>query len=286
MRGQLWWIKLALGAIFIGLIGWWVAPYFSGRSLINPVWLTVGSIQLYWYGLLMTIGIFSGFGLVFWLNRQLFQLNSDHLFYSLVSAVIGGFIGARLVFVILAWPIYVNNLDQIWQIHSGGMSIHGGILGGLLGLWAGSRMLKIDFSRLVDLCAIALPLGQAIGRWGNFFNQEAFGGPTDLSWKMFVAPEFRPVGLTDQAFYHPTFLYEATGSLIIFWLLWRLIFRRPQSGTVALWYLILYSSWRFIMEYFRIDSQQWNILTIAQWASLAIVVVAVILLNRRRNYGN
>jgi len=276
MRGRLLGIKLALGAIFIYGTGWWLAPCFAGRHVPSAIWLKIGSIELYWYGLLIAVAVLVGIGLVRWLNQRFLRLNPDAVFYITVAAVFSAFIGARLLFVILEWPFYAKHLAEIWQIHSGGLSIHGALLGGLLAVIIGSRLARLNSWHLADLLAVALPLGQAIGRFGNFFNQEAFGGPTDLPWKMYVAPEFRPVGLEQFSFFHPAFLYEAVGDLIIFWLLWRLFTSRSSrpAGTVTLWYLLLYSGWRWCVEWFRIDSQQWGWLTLAQWGSLLIIIVA------------
>ncbi len=277
MRLSSIWIKLALGLIFGSLIGWCLKPYFAGNITPNSVWLKWGGIELYWYGLLMAIAVLVCIGLVFWLNRRFNHFPSDPLFFALVWTVVGGFIGARILFVILEWSFYSSNLSEIWRVSHGGMSIHGALLGGALALWLSARFFKLNVLKTSDLVAIVLPIGQAIGRFGNFFNSEAFGGPTNLPWKMYVAPQFRPPEFVSSIFFHPAFLYEAIGNLIIAGILWWLLRSRRNlpAGSIALGYLILYSSWRFVVEYFRIDSEHLGILTIAQWGSLGIIVAGL-----------
>jgi phosphatidylglycerol:prolipoprotein diacylglycerol transferase len=278
--------KLAPGAILTILLAWWLAPYFRGTALLNPVWLSIGNLQLYWYGLLMTIAVLLGFWLVLRVNQTISKLNPDNLFYVLVTTVISGFIGARLMFVLLEWPTYSNQLTEIWHINHGGMSIHGALIGGVIGLWLSCRWYKLNSFRVADLIVLALPIGQAIGRFGNFINQEAFGGPTSLPWKMFVAPEFRPPALSQFSFFHPTFLYEAIGDLMIAGIIWRIFSKHgSRFGLTAAWYLLLYSGWRFIVEWWRIDSVKWEWLTLAQWASLAIIIVTASWLIREKRYG-
>lgn len=277
MRPPNGWIKLALGAIFVYIMSWWLKPYFAGEAIPNPVWLNWGGIELYWYGLLMVIAVLVCIGLVFWLNRRFAHFPADPLFFTVVWTAIGGFIGARILFVILEWPFYSVDLSEIWQVSHGGMSIHGALLGGALALWLSGRFFKLNVLKISDLIAIALPFGQAIGRFGNFFNSEAFGGPTNLPWKMYVAPQFRPAEFVSSDFFHPAFLYEAIGNLIITGILWCWFSGRRNlpAGSVALGYLVLYSGWRFVVEYFRIDSEYLGVLTIAQWGSLGIIIAGV-----------
>ncbi len=283
-----WWIKLALGAIFTVGITWWLRPYFAGEILPNPVWLNWGGLELRWYGLLITLAVLACLGLVFWLNRRFFHFPPDPLFQILVWTVVGGILGARILFVGIEWSYYANHLNEIWQIRYGGMSIHGALIGGAVALWASAKVLRINIPKIFDLIALTLPLGQAIGRFGNFFNSEAFGGPTNLPWRMYISPEFRPSEFLSSNFFHPTFLYEAIGDLVIFGLLWAWFFSRHRpAGSLAVAYLVIYSSWRFVVEYFRIDSMHVGILTLAQWGSIALVLVGIpLLIYLHKKHGN
>ncbi|MEA1909467.1 MAG: prolipoprotein diacylglyceryl transferase family protein, partial [Patescibacteria group bacterium] len=124
-------------------------------------------------------------------------------------------------------------------------------------------------------------LGQIIGRFGNFVNQEAFGPPTDLPWKMWVAVNNRPTGFEDFAYFHPTFLYEVIGLIILFVILRLFRDRLKLSGSRFWIYIIGYSILRYFVEYFRVDSDFWGSLTVAQWGSLVLIVIGVILFNLR-----
>lgn len=278
------------GLIALGLaLYWWLRPFFSGAITPNPTLIWLGPIDVRWYGLLMAVAVLVGIWIVSYLNRQYLKLPADPLLLVTTWTIVGGFIGARLLFVILKWPLYADQLSEVFQIHNGGMSIHGAIFGGLVGLIISSRLIGLNPWRIVDVMAIALPVGQVIGRFGNFFNQEAFGGPTSLPWKMFVSPEFRPTEFAQVQFFHPTFLYEAVGNLLIaIWLWWyfsKTIGKLP-AGSIAAWYLLLYSGWRLMMEWFRVDSDRLGALTVAQWGSLALIFGAIgILLYLRKSYG-
>lgn len=266
-----WWTKLALVAVFFIAMGFWLAPYFAGNQVVNPVFLQMGDFTIYWYGLLMALAVLLGTGFsIFYLNRW-FGFDIDTIVTAIIWLVVGGMVGARLVFVGLKWSLFAGDWTQIFNYTQGGLSIHGAILGGFLALVCYARLSKHSTLEFANLFIPAVVLGQAIGRFGNFFNQEAFGGPSQLPWKMWVAPQFRPVSFETTEYFHPTFLYESLGLLVIlaFLLMWLPKHRTTLFG----WYLVLYSSLRFIVEFFRIDSDMWYLLTIAQWASVAIVIV-------------
>lgn len=276
-------LKLALGAAFIVMLGFFLAPYFTGDKPLDPVMVQLGWTTIYWYGFLIVVSIVAGFLLAAGYLAPRFSLSFEHLLNITIWALAGGLVGARIVFVILKWPIYAGNLSEIWLFPHGGLSIHGAVLFGALAILIYTRFTKLNFWKIGDMIAPALILGQAIGRFGNFVNQEAFGGPTDLPWKMFVAPEFRPAGLEDFVYFHPTFLYESIFALGILVVLLSLIKRKLPAGYVMATYLILYSSLRFIVEFFRIDSDTWGVLTVAQWASLALIILGAYILYKRRH---
>jgi phosphatidylglycerol:prolipoprotein diacylglycerol transferase len=204
-----------------------------------------------------------------------------------IAIVVFMIIGARLYFVAFSWDQFRNDLAGIFATRSGGLAFYGGVLGGLFGIWLVCRIKKIRFSRMTDFLVVYVPLGQAIGRWGNFFNQEAFGIPTDLPWKLYIDPYYRPPQLAAAEYFHPTFLYESLWSLGVFLVLWFGL-RKPlqkRPGALTLWYLALYSIGRFWIEPLRIDSLMLGPLRVAQLVSALLFVgsvLALALMLRRR----
>jgi phosphatidylglycerol:prolipoprotein diacylglycerol transferase len=267
------WTKFALVALFLILVGFWLVPFFAGEKFINPIFFAFGGFTVYWYGFLITMAIILGTLLSIKYVNRFFGFDIDTMLTAVIWLIIGGMVGARLVFVILKWSFFAGDWIQILHYTQGGLSIHGAILGGLAALAIYAHMAKLPVLKFANLFIPAVVLGQAIGRFGNFFNQEAFGGPTDLPWKMFVSPEFRPETLQTVVFFHPTILYESIGLLIILVVLLSLLKRNPS--VLFGWYLVLYSSLRFVIEFFRIDSDMWEMFTVAQWASIGIVIVGV-----------
>jgi phosphatidylglycerol:prolipoprotein diacylglycerol transferase len=187
---------------------------------------------------------------------------------------------ARIYYVLFQWQEYARTPGEVFAIWKGGIAIHGAILGGLIAALIFARIKQVAFWQLTDLVAPSLILGQAIGRWGNFFNSEAFGRPTDLPWKLYISPEYRPREYPDFAYFHPTFLYESVWNLIVFGILLTLFFRslsskRLKTGTLILVYLICYSSGRLWIEGLRIDSLMLGPLRMAQIVSIIGIVLGL-----------
>lgn len=274
-----------IGIICVGLIlliGW-IEPYFSGVRLINSIFLHLGSWQIHWYGLLMATAVIAGWYLLDRTAKGTYLAEKTLDFIIWIS--LGGIVGARLLFVLLKWSDFAGNWRDILSLSQGGMSIHGALVGGFIASVIYCRYSKISLTQTLDMLIAPLLLGQIIGRFGNFFNQEAFGGPTNLPWKMFVAPNFRPEGYLDNSFFHPTFLYEAIGLGLLLWLVVRFRKLSLPPGALILIYLIGYSVLRFGIEFFRIDSDKLGQLTVAQWGSIAIIMGGVIIgliLKKRR----
>jgi len=266
---------LAVGLCFF------LVPYFSGALEVERIAFFVGSWPVYWYGIVMGLAMVAGLTLILKLSDIKNIISAENLWELMLYILIGGIIGARLLFVVLKWSEYAGSLTAIFNIHEGGMSIHGAVLGGLMALLLYARRRRGYFWQYADLLVPGLGLGQAIGRFGNFFNQEAFGGPTNLPWKMFVAPVARPVGFEGEVFFHPTFLYESIGLALILTLLIFVYQKSRFVGQTALIYLISYSVLRFVVEYFRVDADKWGWLTVAQWASIGILLVALWLYQAR-----
>ena len=242
----------------------------------------IGPITIRWYGLLIASAVLIGINISQYLAKRR-NVDPDLLGDLVIWLIIGAIPSARLYYVIFEWSQYSQNPGKIIRIWEGGIAIHGAIIGGTIAALVFARVKNTSFWQLADLVAPALILGQAIGRWGNFFNSEAFGSPTNLPWKLFIPPEvvkdnkiihrFRPSGLENVEYYHPTFLYESLWNLMVFGLLMTLFFRgwkgKPlKTGTLFLVYLVAYSLGRLWIEGLRTDSLMLGGLKMAQVVSL------------------
>jgi phosphatidylglycerol---prolipoprotein diacylglyceryl transferase len=235
----------------------------------------LGPLQIRWYGILMATAILVGFWLA---HRRAVQegLPADQLVRAAQWAVVAGLVGARLYEVVFNWDYYGRYPGKIIAVWEGGLAMHGGlIVGPLVGALLAWRW-RVPVLRALDVIAPSMILGQAIGRWGNFFNEEAFGAPTDLPWKLYISPPHRPPDFRQVDFFHPTFLYESLWNLLVFALLVRWI--RPRvgryPGAVFFAYIGLYSVGRFCIEALRLDSFWIGSLRVGQLASVAGVLVA------------
>lgn len=235
--------------------------------------IQIGPIAIRWYGLLIASAVLIGTLLA---QREARRRGEDpeQLVNVAVVAVIAALVGARLYYVLFNWNYYGANPWKIVAIWEGGLAIHGGLLGGILigGIWAWRRHLPTLV--YLDIVAPCIVLGQAIGRWGNFFNQEAFGTPTDLPWKLYIDPGHRPPHLAEYQYFHPTFLYESMWDLGVFALLFLLLRKRlePYPGALFLSYLGLYSFGRFFIEGLRIDSLMLGPFRVAQVVSVFLIL--------------
>ncbi len=242
---------------------------------------TIGSLHVRWYGILIASAVLIGIQLSRFLAKRRRvdpDLMSDLILWLIISAIPS----ARLYYVLFQWRDYAANPGEILQIWRGGIAIHGAILGGAVATFLFSRFKKVSFWQVADLVAPSLILGQAIGRWGNFFNSEAFGSPTDLPWKLFIPLSRRPVGYETIAYYHPTFLYESLWNLMTLGILLLLFFLGVQGklrlkvGTIFLTYMVSYSLGRVWIEGLRTDSLMLSSsLRIAQIVSLVAIVLGV-----------
>jgi phosphatidylglycerol:prolipoprotein diacylglycerol transferase len=235
----------------------------------------LGPLQIRWYGILMATAILVGFWLA---HRRATQdgLPADQLIRAAQWGVVAGLVGARLYEVVFNWDYYGRFPWKIIAVWEGGLAMHGGlIVGPLVGALLASKW-GVPVLRALDVIAPSMILGQAIGRWGNFFNEEAFGRPTDLPWKLYISPPHRPAELRQVDFFHPTFLYESLWNLLVFVVLVRWI--RPRvgrhPGAVFFAYIGLYSVGRFFIEALRLDSFWIGPLRVGQIASVAGVLVA------------
>lgn len=250
--------------------------------------------EVFWYGIMITLGTLAG---AYVADRAAKKrgLNPDHVWNALIVMMILGLLGARLYHV-FSLPANVDPavrkeyfdhpLSIINFLSSGlrGLGIYGAIAGGLLGLWLYTRFMHLSFPQWCDLAALGAPLGQAIGRWGNWFNQELYGTPTRLPWGTPISPENRLPqfqGLPPEVRFHPTFLYESLLNLLAFFILMYIADRwsdRLRKGDLALIYLILYPLGRYVVELQRPDAWTAGGVPVAQILGVAAVVVASIVI--------
>jgi len=224
----------------------------------GPLLFQLGPFSLRWYGLLIAIAVLCGLALATRLGKER-GIDSTLIADLLPLLVLAAVVGARIYYVTFEWRQYRFNWLDALAIWRGGIAIHGALIGGTLAVILYSRWRKIAFWNLLDVLLPSVALGQAIGRWGNFFNSEAFGLPTDLPWKLTIPFSNRPVEFLDQSTFHPTFLYESIWNLgVLLLLLW--LFRRGMEGRIALpagalscVYLMSYSCGRLWIEGLRID---------------------------------
>jgi phosphatidylglycerol---prolipoprotein diacylglyceryl transferase len=213
-----------------------------------------------------------------------FGFSANKIFDFSFWMIIAGIVGARLYHVFLEWPYYRQDLTRILKVWEGGIAIHGAIIGGVLVLVYFAWKEKINFWLLAAIFAPGIALGQAIGRWGNYFNQELFGKPTNLPWGIPIDLMNRPIRYISSEFFHPTFLYESLGDLAIFIVLLVLISKFLKNKwanykIIFLSYLILYSALRFGTEFLRTDTTAFVLgFRWPQIFSLAIIIVSAILL--------
>lgn len=221
----------------------------------SPIFLQFGPLIIRWYGLFFAVAIIVGY----LVSRRLWKNNGrggqefDQLVFWLI---IFGIIGARLLDVLVfELDYFKDHLFDIGKIWQGGLSIQGGLIFGFLVLVYYARKFKDQLGGLLDIFAPAVAIGQAIGRWGNYFNQELFGRPSDLPWGIYIAPSYRPEVFLLNNYFHPVFLYESLGLILTFWLLWKLYKKNYQAGVVFLVYLMMSSILRWSLEFIRIDEQ-------------------------------
>ena len=243
----------------------------------GPIAVEIGPLTIRWYGILMAFAMGLGLLLAYREARRR-DVDPDELLKTAELALVGGLIGARLYYVAFSWEYYSHFPQKIIAVWEGGPAIHGGILGGLLLGGAYTWRKRLPLALYLDIVAPSLALGQAIGRWGNYFNEEAFGRPADLPWKLFISPPHRPLPYLREEFFHPTFLYESLWDLGVYGLL-VLVFRRRlerAAGALFLVYVGLYSAGRFWVEGLRTDSLMLGPLRVAQLVSLLALVVALV----------
>ena len=251
----------------------------------SQILCTIFGVNIYFYGVVLALAIVVGTFWADYISTKYFGLEKETIIDMAPYIIIAGIIGARLYYCCLNYDFYLRFPTEILAIRHGGISIHGALIGGFAGLVLFAKKKNISICKLCDISAAGLPLAQSIGRWGNFFNSEAFGGPTNLPWKLYIAPQYRPIPYQDYQYFHPAFVYESILDLIIFGILFYFVKTKKiaKEGDLTLIYLILYSVVRIIVESIRLDSVKYIFgLPIAIFVSVCIIVVSIIVLVKRR----
>ena len=226
----------------------------------NPIFIEIGGITIRWYGITAALGFAAGFLYIKFspsvLGKDAPKRIKEHMEKLLVPLVIAGLIGARLYHVLNEPRFYLEHPTLIPAIWHGGLAIHGGVIASALYLWRYTRKQRISFLRFADILMPALLLGQAIGRWGNFFNQELFGAPTNLPWGIFIDPVNRPSGFESFSHFHPAFLYESLWNVLIVVgiTFWRSRQKQQKPGVVLGVALVFSGVVRLLVELLRIDT--------------------------------
>lgn len=294
-----WYIILAIALVAGGIYtNHLITHETPGRVAIT---LPFVDLPIYWYGVLIVGGIILGaYAVTFEIRRR--GLDPEHVWGGLTWALVLGVIGARLYHILTPPPSmcrslgicsaldYIKDPIRLIDFRGGGLGIYGAVVGGLLGVYLYGRRYKIDWLAYADVGSYGLALGQFVGRWGNFFNQELYGRPADLPWAVYI--EHPLPAYAEFHYFHPTFLYESLWNLLTFLVLFTLARRasnRLLRGELMGLYLIMYPIGRILMETIRLDSpsffvngQDTGINIAMALAGIVVVLVSGALLVRRR----
>ena len=258
-----------------------------------PEGFQVGPLFIRFYGIILMSGAVAGGWLA---SREVRRRGYDPeiVWDLLIWLLIGGVIGARLWHVFTPSPsaiaegrttlFYLTHPFDLINLRNGGLGIPGAVIGGAITLYFFARRQGLNFAEWTDIAAPSLALGQAIGRWGNFFNQELYGAPTNLPWKIYIDPLHRLPGFETQEYYHPLFLYESLWNLanmaLLIWLT-RRFSDRLKYGDIFLVYLVIYPVGRFLLDFLRLDASMVGGINANQTAMAIVAVVSVLALTFR-----
>lgn len=246
----------------------------------NPILISLGPLHIFWYGMFIVLGILAALAVALKLSEY-YHVSKENIIDLAFYLILSGVVGARIYNVLLNFSYYAEHPGDILKIWNGGLAIHGAIIAGVLVMLGYVKWKKINFWLLSALAVPGLALAQAIGRWGNYFNQELYGRPTNLPWGIPITPLLRQPEFFAYQYFHPTFLYESLGSLVIFAILIYLHYlvikkQRFNSEQIVFAYLIMYSLLRFAVETLRIDyTPEFFGLRLPQIVSLIIIIFSV-----------
>lgn len=260
-------------------------PRFGFEFNIDPTAFTIFGFNIQWYGIIIILGLF--LALMYTMKHtKRFGLDSDRVFDVIIGGVLGGIVGARLYYVLMNWSEYKDDLIEIVNTRNGGLAIYGGIIGAFIVGFIMCKIRKVKVLPMTDMAAIGLLIGQGIGRWGNFVNQECFGINTDSIFGMTggriqsaIINEFQKNSpdLIWNKTVHPCFLYESAWCILGFLLLAFWSKRRKYDGQILLMYMAWYGAERFIVEGLRTDSLMLGAIRVSQAVSAIIFITSVIL---------
>ena len=249
--------------------------------IMNPIAFTLFNFEVRWYSLFILIGATLAYFLIN-IEAKRFNIKKDFIFNMFFWGLILGIIGARLYYVLFNWGYFSKHLDEIWAIWQGGLAIHGGIIVGVIVVWIYCSKHKFRPLRFIDMAVPGVILAQAIGRWGNFANAEAYGAATTLSHlkSIGIIPQFVIDGMyIEGTYYTPTFYYESLWCILGFIVI--MILRRRKHakvGDATAIYLIWYSVGRFFIEASRTDSLMFLNFKVAQIVSVILIIIGIIVL--------
>lgn len=245
---------------------------------INPIAIKIFGMEIYWYGIIIVASIL----LAIFLSKKehkKFGIKHEQILNLTIILIPFAFLGARIYYCLFNQQEY-SNIKEVLNIKDGGLAIYGAILAGAVVIYVYSKLQKINLLDLFDYIVPYLSLGQAIGRWGNFINVEAYGTPTNLLWKM---------GIEEQStiqYVHPTFLYESIGTFLLFIILQKISKKRKFQGQITYSYLIGYSLIRFFVEQVRADSLMLKNYKISQLISAGLFVTfCTIMLKKTKKHN-
>ncbi len=241
---------------------------------------SIFSLDVHWYGIIMSLSILLGLFVIFKISKKFFkEITTDTICDLSFYLIIFGLVSARLYYVLLDLPYFLRHPYEILAIWNGGISIQGAIIGGILAGYVYIKDHNLNFLRTADLFSFGLITGQILGRWGNFFNSEAFGLPTMLPWKLYIPYTLRPLEYKMYEYFHPTFLYESILNIFVLLTMFLILKKQGEerkNGIIFFSYLILYSIVRMIVETIRTDSVlNIGIFHVAHIASILLFIVGL-----------